>query len=77
AEEPALTESEMAEPEAPVADAEEEFHLDDLELPEFSEEDALASMAEEPALTESEMAEPAASLAYAEDAFDDADRVLP
>ncbi|MGR5428335.1 hypothetical protein ACPV5D_25395, partial [Vibrio harveyi] len=46
AEVPALAESEMAEPEAPVAEAEEEFNFDDLELPEFSEEDALASMAE-------------------------------
>ncbi|WP_199455696.1 hypothetical protein, partial [Vibrio owensii] len=60
AEEPALTESEIAEPQAPVAEAEEEFNFDELELPEFNEEDALASMAEEPALTESEIAEPQA-----------------
>ncbi|EKM28738.1 aspartate-semialdehyde dehydrogenase domain protein, partial [Vibrio harveyi] len=45
ADEPALTESETADLEASVAEAEEEFNFDDLELPEFSEEDALASMA--------------------------------
>ncbi|MCR9907059.1 AAA family ATPase [Vibrio campbellii] len=39
---------------------EEEFNFDELELPEFNEEDALASMAEEPALAESEISEPEA-----------------
>ncbi|UYI46274.1 AAA family ATPase [Vibrio natriegens] len=33
---------------------EDEFEIDELELPEFSEEDALASMADEPELAESE-----------------------
>ncbi|OPH51047.1 FimV/HubP family polar landmark protein [Vibrio campbellii] len=60
ADEPALAESEIAEPQAPVAKAEEEFNFDELELPEFNEEDALASMAEEPALAESEISEPEA-----------------
>ncbi|MGR4992073.1 FimV/HubP family polar landmark protein, partial [Vibrio rotiferianus] len=36
-----------AQPEQPVAEA-EEFNFDELELPEFGEEDAMASMAEEP-----------------------------
>ncbi|MCE7730358.1 FimV/HubP family polar landmark protein, partial [Vibrio campbellii] len=69
AEEPALAESEIAEPEAPIAEAEEEFNFDELELPEFNEEDALASMADEPALAESEIAEPEASVAQAEEEF--------
>ncbi|MGR5518998.1 hypothetical protein ACPV5H_26820, partial [Vibrio harveyi] len=77
AEEPALTESETADLEAPVAEAEEEFNFDDLELPEFSEEDALASMAEEPALTESEMAEPEAPVADAEEEFNFDELELP
>ncbi|MET2970579.1 FimV/HubP family polar landmark protein [Vibrio harveyi] len=77
AEEPALAESEMAEPEAPVADAEEEFNFDDLELPEFSEEDALASMAEEPALTESETADVEAPVADAEEEFNFDELELP
>ena len=77
AEEPALAESEMVEPEAPVADAEEEFNLDDLELPEFSEEDSLASIAEEPALTESERAEPEAPVAEAEEEFNFDEFELP
>ncbi|MGI3074028.1 FimV/HubP family polar landmark protein [Vibrio alginolyticus] len=39
-------------------DSEEEFNFDGLDLPEFSEEDALASMAGEPALETSESVEP-------------------
>ncbi|WP_273978319.1 hypothetical protein, partial [Vibrio parahaemolyticus] len=46
----------------PTADADEEFNFDELELPEFDEEDALASMAAEPELPEAEVqtAEPTA-----------------
>ncbi|MEF1199475.1 FimV/HubP family polar landmark protein [Vibrio owensii] len=77
AEEPALAESEIAEPQAPVAEAEEEFNFDELELPEFNEEDALASMAEEPALTESEIAEPQAPVAEAEEEFNFDELELP
>ena len=77
AEEPALAESEIAEPQAPVAQAEEEFNFDELELPEFNEEDALASMAEEPALAESEIAEPEAPVAEAEEAFNFDELELP
>ena len=43
-----LLDEESSQPEQPVAEA-EEFDFDELELPEFSEEDAMASMAEEPA----------------------------
>ncbi|ELA6587822.1 AAA family ATPase [Vibrio alginolyticus] len=39
-------------------DSEEGFNFDELDLPEFSEEDALASMAGEPALETSESVEP-------------------
>ncbi|EMG7549565.1 AAA family ATPase [Vibrio alginolyticus] len=39
-------------------DSEDEFNFDELDLPEFSEEDALASMAGEPALETSESVEP-------------------
>ena len=46
---------------------EEEFNFDELELPEFNEEDALASMADEPALAESETVEPEASVAEVEE----------
>ncbi|CAH1554148.1 hypothetical protein THOD03_190061 [Vibrio harveyi] len=77
AEEPALTESETADLEASVAEAEEEFNFDELELPEFSEEDALASMAEEPALTESETADLEAPVAEAEEEFNFDDLELP
>ncbi|WP_045487605.1 hypothetical protein, partial [Vibrio harveyi] len=70
-------ESETADLEAPVADAEEEFNLDELELPEFSEEEALASMAEEPALTESETADLEASVADAEEEFNFDELELP
>lgn len=38
-------------------DSEEEFNFDELDLPEFSEEDALASMADEPELETSESIE--------------------
>ncbi|MHA2814950.1 FimV/HubP family polar landmark protein, partial [Vibrio campbellii] len=48
---------------------EEEFNFDELELPEFNEEDALASMVDEPALAESETVEPEASVAEAEEEF--------
>ncbi|MBR9787955.1 MAG: AAA family ATPase [Vibrionaceae bacterium] len=40
---------------------EDEFHFDELDLPEFSEEDALASMVDEPELAESESEAPAVS----------------
>ncbi|ELB2780448.1 AAA family ATPase [Vibrio alginolyticus] len=39
-------------------DSEEEFNFDELDLPEFSEEDALASMADEPELETSESVKP-------------------
>ncbi|HDU8586451.1 TPA: AAA family ATPase [Vibrio alginolyticus] len=39
-------------------DSEEEFNFDELDLPEFSEEDALASMTDEPELETSESVEP-------------------
>ncbi|WP_284143590.1 FimV/HubP family polar landmark protein, partial [Vibrio alginolyticus] len=39
-------------------ESEEEFNFDELDLPEFSEEDALASMAGEPALETSESVKP-------------------
>ncbi|MEF1337800.1 FimV/HubP family polar landmark protein, partial [Vibrio rotiferianus] len=42
-----LLDEESSQPEQPVAEA-EEFNFDELELPEFGEEDAMASMAEEP-----------------------------
>ncbi|WP_440885510.1 FimV/HubP family polar landmark protein [Vibrio campbellii] len=77
ADEPALAESEIAEPEAPVAEAEEEFNFDELELPEFNEEDALASMADEPALAESETVEPEAPVAQAEEEFNFDELELP
>ncbi|NVC93587.1 AAA family ATPase [Vibrio natriegens] len=50
--EPAATTSEESD--------EDEFAFDELELPEFSEEDALASMVDEPELAESESELPAA-----------------
>jgi len=77
AEEPALAESEIAEPQASVAEAEEEFNFDELELPEFNEEDALASMADEPALAESEIAEPEAPVAELEEEFNFDELELP
>ncbi|EHH1097531.1 AAA family ATPase [Vibrio parahaemolyticus] len=60
----------------PTADAEEEFNFDDLELPEFDEEDALASMTAEPELPEAEVqtAEPTAD---AEEEFNFDELELP
>ncbi|TOC65811.1 AAA family ATPase, partial [Vibrio parahaemolyticus] len=52
--EPELPEAEVQTAE-PSADAEEEFNFDELELPEFDEEDALASMTAEPELPEAEV----------------------
>ncbi|MFH4575686.1 FimV/HubP family polar landmark protein [Vibrio diabolicus] len=49
--------SELASETDSATNAEEEFNFDELELPEFSEEDALASMAGEPTLDESESVE--------------------
>ncbi|WP_045369467.1 FimV/HubP family polar landmark protein [Vibrio campbellii] len=56
---------------------EEEFNFDELELPEFNEEDALASMVDEPALAESETVEPEASVAEAEEEFNFDELELP
>ncbi|BCB42889.1 ATPase AAA [Vibrio alginolyticus] len=50
--------SELASETDSATDAEEEFDFDELDLPEFSEEDALASMADEPAFDEPEPVEP-------------------
>ncbi|HHX8649487.1 AAA family ATPase [Vibrio antiquarius] len=50
--------SELASETDSATNAEEEFDFDELDLPEFSEEDALASMAGEPTLDESESIEP-------------------
>ncbi|MCS0029105.1 AAA family ATPase [Vibrio alginolyticus] len=50
--------SELASETDSATNAEEEFNFDELELPEFSEEDALASMADEPAFDEPEPVEP-------------------
>ncbi|WP_061035792.1 MULTISPECIES: FimV/HubP family polar landmark protein [Vibrio] len=41
-----------------TATEDEEFNFDELDLPEFNEEDALTSMAQEPELAESETADP-------------------
>ncbi len=73
--EPELPESEV-QAAAPTAEAEEEFNFDELELPEFDEEDALASMADEPELPESER-EAAAPAAEAEEEFNFDDTELP
>ncbi|AUV85530.1 FimV/HubP family polar landmark protein [Vibrio campbellii] len=56
---------------------EEEFNFDELELPEFNEEDALASMADEPALAESETVEPEASVAEVEEELNFDELELP
>ncbi|EDP59214.1 FimV/HubP family polar landmark protein [Vibrio sp. AND4] len=56
---------------------EEEFNFDERELPEFSEEDALASMADEPALAESEIAELEASVEQSEQARSPEESELP
>ncbi|MFH4561945.1 FimV/HubP family polar landmark protein [Vibrio diabolicus] len=50
--------SELASETESATNAEEEFDFDELDLPEFSEEDALASMADEPAFDEPEPVEP-------------------
>lgn len=55
---------------------EDEFNFDELELPEFDEEDALASMTGEPELPESER-EAAAPAAEAEEEFNFDDTELP
>ncbi|MBE3707045.1 AAA family ATPase [Vibrio parahaemolyticus] len=55
---------------------EDEFNFDELELPEFDEEDALASMADEPELPETER-EAAAPAAEAEEEFNFDDTELP
>ncbi|WP_337220629.1 FimV/HubP family polar landmark protein [Vibrio parahaemolyticus] len=58
---------------------EDEFNFDELELPEFDEEDALASMADELELPESEReaAAPAAEAAEAEEEFNFDELELP
>ncbi|MBE4437706.1 AAA family ATPase [Vibrio parahaemolyticus] len=55
---------------------EDEFNFDELELPEFDEEDALASMADEPELPESEV-QAAAPTAEAEEEFNFDELELP
>ncbi len=60
-----LLDDNYREPEAAATEAEEEFDFDGLELPEFSEEDALASMADEP-----ELSEPQVAATEAEEEFD-------
>ncbi|MBE3782867.1 AAA family ATPase [Vibrio parahaemolyticus] len=55
---------------------EDEFNFDELELPEFDEEDALASMADEPKLPEPER-EAAAPAAEAEEEFNFDELELP
>ncbi|RCW23805.1 pilus assembly protein FimV [Vibrio parahaemolyticus] len=50
--------SELASETDSATNAEEEFNFDELELPEFSEEDVLASMADEPAFDDPESIEP-------------------
>lgn len=75
ADEPELPEAEV-QAATPTVDAEEEFNFDELELPEFDEEDALASMADEPELPESER-EAAAPAAEAEEEFNFDDTELP
>ncbi|MBE4538091.1 AAA family ATPase [Vibrio parahaemolyticus] len=55
---------------------EDEFNFDELELPEFDEEDALASMAAEPELPESEV-QAAAPTVDAEEDFNFDDTELP
>ncbi|EGQ9306462.1 AAA family ATPase [Vibrio parahaemolyticus] len=55
---------------------EDEFNFDELELPEFDEEDALVSMAEEPELPEAEV-QAAAPTAEAEEEFNFDELELP
>ncbi|WP_182019777.1 FimV/HubP family polar landmark protein [Vibrio diabolicus] len=50
--------SELASETESATNAEEEFDFEELDLPEFSEEDALASMADEPAFDDPESIEP-------------------
>ncbi|MCQ9065607.1 FimV/HubP family polar landmark protein [Vibrio diabolicus] len=73
--------SELASETDSATNAEEEFDFDELDLPEFSEEDALASMAGEPTLDESESIEPerseAESATEAEEEFDFDELELP
>ncbi|MGY5512308.1 FimV/HubP family polar landmark protein [Vibrio antiquarius] len=73
--------SELASETDSATNAEEEFDFDELELPEFGEEDALASMAGEPTLDESESIEPersaAESATEAEEEFDFDELELP
>ncbi|MDU9592702.1 MULTISPECIES: FimV/HubP family polar landmark protein [Vibrio] len=73
--------SELASETDSATNAEEEFNFDELELPEFGEEDALASMADESALDESESIEPerseAESATEAEEEFDFDELELP
>ncbi len=73
--EPELPEAEVQTAE-PTAEAEEEFNFDELELPEFDEEDALASMADEPELPESKV-QAAAPTAEAEEEFNFDELELP
>ncbi|MFB1072969.1 FimV/HubP family polar landmark protein [Vibrio diabolicus] len=73
--------SELASETDSATNAEEEFNFDELELPEFSEEDALASMADEPAFDYPESIEPerseAESATEAEEEFDFDELELP
>ncbi|MGP1390706.1 MAG: FimV/HubP family polar landmark protein [Vibrio diabolicus] len=73
--------SELASETDSATNAEEEFDFDELELPEFSEEDALASMVDEPAFDEPEPVEPerseADSATEAEDEFNFDELDLP
>ncbi|CAI2291759.1 TPA: FimV/HubP family polar landmark protein [Vibrio parahaemolyticus] len=57
---------------------EDEFNFDELELPEFDEEDALASMADEPELPEAEVQAPVPTVDAEEDFnFDELELELP
>ncbi|MCR9547704.1 FimV/HubP family polar landmark protein [Vibrio antiquarius] len=73
--------SELASETDSATNAEEEFDFDELELPEFSEEDALASMAGEPTFDDPESIEPerseADSATEAEEEFDFDELELP
>ncbi|MFH4556434.1 FimV/HubP family polar landmark protein [Vibrio diabolicus] len=73
--------SELASETDSATNAEEEFDFDELDLPEFSEEDALASMADEPAFDDPESIEPesseAESATEAEEEFDFDELDLP
>ncbi|HHX8442057.1 TPA: FimV/HubP family polar landmark protein [Vibrio diabolicus] len=73
--------SELASETESATNAEEEFDFDELDLPEFSEEDALASMADEPAFDDPESIEPerseAESATEAEEELDFDELELP